>query len=267
MKSSFILPLFVPADRPDRFSKALSSGTDAVIIDLEDAVSPLAKINAREFLKNGLDSLINRETTSIYVRINGTETPWFSEDLELVSKLEIDGIVLPMTENSEEILQIKQTMGSNRSVIALVESAKGLASIRSFAAIVEKIAFGSIDFCADLGCAHERTALLAARSEIILASRLAGLEAPIDGVTTSIHDKDLVTSDAQYAQRLGFSGKLLIHPSQIIPARVGFAPTPDEIVWAEKILSATQDGAAIAVDGQMVDAPVLARAKTILSKI
>jgi citrate lyase subunit beta/citryl-CoA lyase len=127
-----------------------------------------------------------------------------------------------------------------------------------------RLAFGSIDFCADLGIGHTRQALLAARSEIVLASRLAGLFAPIDGVTTAIDNTELIEDDARYARELGFRGKLCIHPRQLMPARRGFSPSADEISWAQRILAAGPHGA-ISVDGKMVDAPVRAQAQRILA--
>ena len=134
---------------------------------------------------------------------------------------------------------------------------------RRIAGAGARLAFGSIDFAADIGCAHVREALLSARSELVLASRLAGRAAPLDGVTTSINDPDLVRGDAAHAAMLGFGGKLLIHPAQVEPARAGFRPTPDELAWAERVLAAGRDGRATTVDGAMVDAPVRLRAEQV----
>ena len=126
------------------------------------------------------------------------------------------------------------------------------------------LAFGSIDFCADLGCAHTRAALSAARCEIVLASRLAGIGAPLDGVTTAIDDAAAIESDARHARELGFGGKLLIHPRQVAPALAGLMPDAAEIEWARRVVAAA-DGAS-RVDGAMVDAPVRLRAEAILSR-
>ena len=149
--------------------------------------------------------------------------------------------------------------------IALIESARGLAAARDIARACGRLAFGSVDFAADLGCAHTREALLLARLELVLASRLAGLPAPLDGVTTAIHDDALVESDARHAAELGFGGKLLIHPKQVAAALRGFAPGEAEIAWARRVLAAGGDGA-VAVDGMMIDAPVRLRAERILSR-
>jgi citrate lyase subunit beta/citryl-CoA lyase len=126
------------------------------------------------------------------------------------------------------------------------------------------LAFGSIDFCVDIGAANDRDALLAARSAIVLASRLGDLQPPLDGVTVAIDDMALIEADARYALRLGFGGKLCVHPRQIVPVRNGFAPSADEVSWAKRILEAGAEGA-VAVDGMMVDSPVRSRARQILA--
>ena len=132
---------------------------------------------------------------------------------------------------------------------------------------VHRLVFGSIDFQLDLGMrdAHEEE-LLYFRSQIVLASRLAGLAAPIDGVSTAIDDAEALHTDVQRARRLGFGGKLCIHPKQVAGVHRGFAPSADELAWAQRVLaaSAAAGGAAIAVDGKMVDKPVLLRAAAIV---
>jgi len=262
VKPPHVTVLFVPANRPDRFAKAESSGADAIIIDLEDAVVPEAKVAARSTLR--LPGVLPKGS-DVFVRVNSRQTPWYSDDLVAVAQLSIAGIVLPKTESVEDIEATSQSIPGAR-VIALIETARGLASVReiSGATGVTRLAFGSIDFCVDIGAAHEREALLAARSEIVLASRLMELQPPLDGVTTALDDSALIEEDARYAHRLGFGGKLCIHPSQIVPVRRGFASSPEEIAWAKRVLA---DGAteAISVDGMMVDSPVRARARQILA--
>lgn len=255
----FTAPLFVPANRPERFEKAADAGVDAVILDLEDAVAADAKDAARAALRSGFASV------PVLVRVNGLGTPWHAADLAALAGHDFSGVMVPKAEASEAFTSLCRA--SPVPVIALVESARGLADARRIAgtANVARIAFGSIDFCADLGCAHIREALLAARSELVLASRLAGLVAPVDGVTTSIEDASAIAADARHARDLGFGGKLAIHPRQLAPIRAGFAPDEAEVVWARKVL-ASGDGAA-AVDGAMVDEPVRIRARAILGRL
>jgi citrate lyase subunit beta/citryl-CoA lyase len=254
-----VTPLFVPGDRPERFAKVLASGADAMIIDLEDAVAPENKVLAREGLRAALPEM------DIFVRINGVGTKWHAADLAACAGAKISAVMLAKTESAADVAAVATATG--RKVVALIESALGLAMAREIAGNpgTLRLAFGSIDFCTDLGAAHTRDALLAARSALVLASRLANLPPPLDGVTTSIHDSALIQDDAAYAQNLGFGGKLCIHPSQIAAVRAGFAPSDADIAWAEKILGAAEHGA-VSVDGAMVDAPVRLRARQILAR-
>lgn len=257
------LLLFVPADRPERFAKAVAAGADAIIVDLEDAVAPAAKDGARAGLSAALAGL--ERTVPIFLRINATGTPWHAADLAAAPGLSLAGIVLPKAESAAELQAVRDAI-PGKTLLALVETASGLAVAEEIAGACDRIAFGSVDFAADLGCAHAREALLLARSRLVLAARLAGAPPPIDGVTLSVKDGDAVEEDARHAAALGFGGKLLIHPAQIDPARRGLAPTAGDIAWAEGIVAGSADGAARAVDGIMVDAPVLARAHHILQR-
>src|SRR5690606_34807527 len=149
-----------------------------------------------------------------------------------------------------------------KPVIALIESAIGIGNAREIARAegVARLAFGSVDFCADLGCMHARNVLLPARFELVMASRLAGIAAPIDGVTLEMQVAEAAASDAAHARALGMGGRLCIHPSQVEPVLSAFRPTEAEIKWAQKIL-ASGDGA-VSIDGVMVDEPVRIRART-----
>lgn len=256
--SHFFAPLFVPANRPERFAKAAASGADAIILDLEDAVARDAKDAARAALSASFTSL------PVLVRINAVGTPWFSQDIAAIAALPaVAGVMLPKAEATSIATLAGQT---DRAVVALIESARGLADARIVAAhpAVTRLAFGSIDYAADIGSAHTRETLLFARCEIVLASRLAGLVAPLDGVTTVIDDAGVTEAEARYARDLGFGGKLCIHPKQIAPTLAGFAPTEAEIAWARKVI-ASGDGAAN-VDGAMIDEPVRIRARRILGQ-
>lgn len=256
----FLVPLFVPGHRPDRFDKAAAAGPDAVILDLEDAVPVEAKNEARAALHRNFTHRL------VIVRVNAAGTPWHAADLAAAARLTPDAVILPKAESISVLDQVSASLGPQVPVIALVETAQGLANARAVAAhpAVARIAFGSVDFCADIGCAHVREALLGARLELVLASRLAGIAAPLDGVTTMIDNPCVATDDARYASALGFGGKLAIHPRQIAAIREGFAPDEQEIAWARKVL-ASGDGAA-SVDGAMVDEPVRIRARAILAR-
>ncbi len=252
-------PLFVPANRPERFAKAASSGADAVILDLEDAVAADAKQVARAALDASFTGL------PIIVRINGHGTPWHEEDIAAAARIPVAGVILPKAEDAAVAVAVARMLA--KPVIALVESARGLAVARSVAAAegVARLAFGSVDFCADLGCAHLREVLLPARSELVLASRLAGIAAPLDGVTVQLDNPAASFDDAAHARALGMTGKLCIHPRQIGEVKRAFTPSATEIDWAQRVL-ASGDGA-VSVDGAMVDEPVRIRARAILTQI
>ncbi len=253
--------LFVPATRPDRFAKAANAGADAVILDLEDAVGEADKDDAREKLATGFTDL------PVIVRINASGTRWHEGDVAAVRALRPAGVMLPKAETAEGVAAVVAALGLEVPLIALIETASGLANARAIAATagVRRLAFGSVDYCADLACDHLREILLPARVELVLASRLAGISPPIDGVTTALDDSSVTAGDAAHARSLGMSGKLCIHPRQIAPVKRAFAPSQTEIAWAERVLAAG-DGA-VSVDGAMVDEPVRRRARTILASV
>ncbi|MEV6830991.1 CoA ester lyase [Amycolatopsis sp. NPDC051102] len=245
--------LFVPGDRPDRFGKAVASGADAVILDLEDAVAPAAKDSARAAVGEWLES------HRALVRINAPGTPWFDADAALVAARGVP-VVVPKAE-------IPGALAGFREVVALVETAAGVERAGELAAVpsVTRLAFGSVDLAAELGVSPEDLESFAyARSRLVIASAAAGLAPPVDGVTTDLRDDARLEADVRYARRLGFGGKLCIHPRQVAPARAAFAPTEAELDWARRVVTA---GAAVSVvDGRMVDRPVLARARRILGE-
>lgn len=252
----FVAPLFVPANRSDRFRKAAASGADALILDLEDAVPPEAKHAARAALIAGFTDL------PIFVRINAAGTEWHEQDLAAVAGLSVAGIMVPKAES----VSVLEKASRIAPVIALIETAVGVGTARALATsgAAQQFAFGSVDFAVEMGCAHEPGPLSAARSEILLASRLGGLRPPIDGVTTAIDDLVMVKRDAAAACAFGFGAKLLIHPKQVPPVFEAFTPSANQIAWAKRVLS-SGDGSA-RVDGEMVDAPVRERARALLSR-
>jgi citrate lyase subunit beta / citryl-CoA lyase len=254
--ASIVAPLFVPANRSERFAKAAASGADAVILDLEDAVPADAKHIARAALSSfALDC-------PLIVRINGVGTPWHEEDCAAIGALSLAAIMLPKTERVEDLARLR----SIAPVIALVETARGVAESRGIAqsGMAARLAFGSVDYAADLGCDHDYDLLYAARAELVLASRLGNLPPPIDGVTTDLASTVTADRDARAARALGFGGKLLIHPSQVDIVLDAFRPSVAEIDWARRIID-SGDGA-VRLDGAMVDEPVRIRARAVLAR-
>ncbi|MEB8388743.1 CoA ester lyase [Rhodobacteraceae bacterium KMM 6894] len=257
------LPLFVPADRPDRFAKAAAAGPDAVIVDLEDAVAPTARASARANLTEALKGI----DAPIILRINAAGTDWFEADLTAAANLPLAAVMLAKAETAEACAQVARTAGL--PVIALIETARGIADVAQVAGASARLAFGSIDYAADLGMGHTRASLMAARSALVLAARLAGQPAPLDGVTTATRDEALIEADCRHAVEMGLTGKLIIHPAQLTPARRSFAPSDDEVAWARRVVMAAQEAngsAAVLLDGAMIDAPVVARAHQILAR-
>lgn len=258
--------LFVPGDRPDRFGKAAASGADAVIIDLEDAVAAADKPAARR------SALKYVSSQPAYIRMNGTATDFFTEDLDGIARAGegLRGVVLPKSERAEQFAALDAQLPTGVVVIALVETPSGVlaASEVARAPRVTRLAFGSADFLLETEIEDEREGLLAARSQLVLAARAAGHPGPIDGITTTLDDPRAVTRDAEYGRRLGFAGKLCIHPRQVGPAARGLAPSAAEYSWAQRVIDAAagSHGAAVRVDGEMIDRPRLARAETIVDR-
>ncbi|MES0099103.1 CoA ester lyase [Mesorhizobium sp. M0019] len=259
-----VVPLFVPGSRPERFAKADDSDADAVILDLEDAVAPGDKGLAREAVVGHAAAL----RSPVIVRINAAATPWHDADVGALRRLASAAVMLPKTEHPEDIGNLTRQVARDVSVIALIESARGLANLPDILASpgVVAVAFGSIDFSLDLGCAHDRLILLAARNEIVWRSRAANRAAPIDGVTTDLSHPEITEDDARHAMKMGFGGKMAIHPKQIQPIGRAFRPSENEIIWAREIVGVASSGEAVQINGEMVDRPVLERARRILRR-
>jgi citrate lyase subunit beta/citryl-CoA lyase len=255
--------LFVPATRIERVPKALAAGADAVIVDLEDAVAPADKRAARDTLAGGFP-----DARSVLVRVNGPDTEWFEDDLKMCAELRPLGVVMSKAETADQLRNVGSRLHAGAILLPLVETARGYANIAAQCGVpaVQRLMFGSIDFQLDLGIVGDREELLYFRSGIVLASRLAEVQPPIDGVTVDIENIARVRDDTLYARRLGFGGKLCIHPKQIAPVNQCFRPTAEETAWAQRVVDAAgaAQGGAVQVDGKMVDRPVLLKAQEIL---
>ena len=255
--------LFVPGDRPERFAKARASGADAVIVDLEDAVAPANKGAARDAVAGALDA-----AQPVVLRINGADTAWFEDDARLAAHPGVSAVMLTKAAAVEAVAALRTASGG-KPVLALVESAAGMANLTALAAAqgVARLVFGSIDFQLDLDIADDDLALLPFRMQLVLASRVANLPPPVDGVTTALDDPLRIEGDARRARSLGFGAKLCIHPRQVAIVNGAFSPSAAEVAWAQRVVeaAAASGGAAVAVDGKMVDAPVLARARRLLA--
>lgn len=257
--------LFVPANRVDRFEKALNTQADVIIVDLEDAVPVDLKVSARQALKNWL---IANPQQQIMIRTNSRKTEWFEADIKLAKLSNVRAIVLPKTESPEDILAILTVQ--NIEVFALIETPLGFANIRQIAqtAYLRALMFGSIDFQLEMNMHGGYAELLSFRNEFVLASKLAGIESPVDGVTVDFQDEALIELETQQAKNLGFTGKLCIHPNQVNIVNKVFSPTQAEIDWAIRVIKVVKEaqGQALSLDGKMIDLPVILRAEKILKQ-
>lgn len=270
--------LFVPGDRPDRFDKAVAADPDVVVLDLEDAVAAQHRAAARESVVSWL-----RGGGRAAVRINGVGCSDHEKDVaalaSVATKHAADGagdatdvglvaVLVAKAEDPALLTGLAERLSV--PVVALLETAVGVLRAAEIAAAdgVARLAIGHLDLAADLGADTSRVAMLHARSHLVLASRAAGLPGPLDGVTTALDDPDLLEDDLRHARELGMTGKLLIHPRQVEITHAAFRSTPDEVAWAQQVRAAVAEHGtgAVRLDGDMVDAPVLARADEILRR-
>ncbi len=267
--------LFVPATRPERIAKALACGAGAVIVDLEDAVAPDDKAAARSALLAAVPALAPEQRARLLVRTNAAGTPWHADDVAAVAACVAQGLAGAMVakaESASTLRAVAQALGPRGLLVPLVESNAGLDALDALARApqVVRLAFGHLDFQVDLGmeCAADEAELLPVRLALVRASRRAGLAAPVDGVTTATDDMVRLAGDTARSRRMGFGGKLCIHPAQVLPVQAAFAPDPAEIDWARRVLQAApaHGGTVFRLDGRMVDAPVLALAGRLLAR-
>lgn len=256
--------LFVPGDRADRFGKAVASGAHAVILDLEDAVAPGAKAAARAAVHSWLAA-----GGRALVRINAADTPWFADDLQMLRALPGTGAMLAKADTVSLARAAAALPG--RPLVALLETVAGFMELAALARVpgLTQIAFGSVDFGIDSGIVDSGDGMTAVRTQIVLHSRAAGLLAPLDGVSVDFSSAEQMHADAWRSCQLGFGGKLCIHPAQVGAVNRAFAPSAAEQDWAVRVLQAfaASGGAATAVDGKMVDRPVVERARRIVAAL
>lgn len=257
--------LFVPANRVERFEKALNTDADAVIIDLEDAVPLELKQSSRDALAAWLQ---NHPEYQVMIRVNSSQTEWFLADIELAKFPNVSAIVLPKTESGTEIeavLKIREI-----GIFPLIETPLGFANVRQIACTKQVIAlmFGTIDFQLEMNMNGGYLELLSFRNEIVLASQLAKIQAPVDGVTVDFKNEDVIQLETQQAKNLGFAGKLCIHPNQVNLVNQTFNPSSQEITWAKQIMQAIKEtkGQTVSLNGKMIDLPVILQAQKIIDR-
>ena len=281
--------LFAPGNHPRRVEKALSLGADAVILDLEDAVATSDKAAAR---KPVAEALKGPRRCRGYVRPNAPSSPFCYQDLVETLHDKVDGVVLPKVESAADLHAIDWLMAAlerehgitegSIDLIPMVETAAGVArvdrivqarNLRPYRAPwrVKRLAFGAADYSLDVGLmpSHEEPELAEARTRVVLASRAAGMEGPLDSPWFHLRDMEGYRLAVERSRRGGFQGRLCVHPDQVPVANELFTPSADEVARAERIVAAfrqaeARGAAAVEVDGQMVDYPIVHRAQALL---
>lgn len=265
--------LFVPAIKPERIAKALDSGADCVIIDLEDAVAEGSKDGARAELARQLPHLTVVQRARTVVRVNAIGTRWHEADVALLRDWAGQGVavMLPKSEDAGALRDVALKLGDAARIVALIESLAGLDALDLIVRVpqVARLAFGHLDFQLDMGmrASPEEPELAFARNALVAASRRARLPAPIDGVTTDTGNAERLALDARRARAFGFGGKLCIHPTQVVGVNEALGYSEAEQAWAHRVLAeaARRGGEAFSFNGRMVDLPVIRVAEVIVA--
>lgn len=261
--------LFTPGSDERKLARALASGADAVVADLEDAVAPAEKGTARELVTRMLAEPI-RDCVRI-VRINGADTDLWEDDLAAIAPLRLDAVMLPKA-TPEAVAALGP---SGPPLVAIVETAAGLRLAYETACVprVAALALGAADLGAELRLEPRADGqeLLFARSSLVVDSAAAGIGSPLDVVHLDTRDDEGLEQEAALARSLGFGGKLCIHPAQVEIVNRVFGPSEEQFAWARAAIGAYERGlaggrGAVSLDGEMIDAPVVERARAILKK-
>lgn len=274
--------LFTPGNHARRVEKSFTIGADAVILDLEDAVALAEKITTRPMVVNALKQA--RQCRG-YVRVNSIDTEFCFDDIEAVVGPWLDGVVVPKVERAADFQAIDWMVGAlerragmtpgSIDVVPIIETARGHANARDIAAAggrLKRLTFGGADYTRDLNIewTMNEDELAAVRAELVLASRLANIEPPVDTVFVHIKESEKFIAAAQRGREFGFQGKLCIHPDQVALSHSVFSPSIEEFNWAQKIiesfkLAEAQGQASIQVDGYFVDYPIVEKAQRIVA--
>ena len=284
--------LFAPGNHARRVEKALTLGADAVILDLEDSVAVAEKPAARAPVA---EALARPRACRGYVRVNAASTSWCYGDLVATLRKGVDGVVLPKVESAADLHAIDWLIANlerergidvgSIDLMPIVETAVGVQrvdrilqarSLRPYSGPwrVKRIAFGAGDYANDVGLSPslDEPELDDARARLVLASRAAGVEGPIDSPWFHFKDSEAFARSLARSRRGGFQGRLCIHPDQVQPVNSAYLPSAEEVAQAERIVAAFREAeakgsAAIQVDGQMIDYPIVFRAQAILDAV
>ncbi len=268
--------LFTPGTRGDRIQKALETGAaDVVVADLEDAVAPDQKAEARQVVLSAMDaSEPGRAQRAI--RINPWPTSLAEDDLDAVLSADVDLLVIPKAESPDHIRALDVRLGDHPARLLLIlETAEGVLNARELARASDRvaaIAFGAEDLAADAGLRRspENVEVAVPRSLVALAAAATGVAA-IDMITADFKDTERTGREASEARALGYKGKMCLHPAQVEVVHQAFAASTEEVAWAKRVMDAVDaagsgSGGVVVVDGKMVDVPLVRQAQSILAE-
>ncbi|MDP3300323.1 MAG: CoA ester lyase [Phenylobacterium sp.] len=260
--------LFTPANRPDRFARALDSGADAVCLDREDAVAPADKASARA---SALEFLSQRPAGGVQVglRLNGRTSPWFTDDLRTAAPAQADFFMIPKASSAHEFGMLQRALGDARPFWPLVETAEGLMRCWDIAEApgVGGILFGAFDYSAEVGCDMTWEPLLFARSQIAAACARAGIQA-LDAPPGLVGEPEVLSAETDRARRLGFTGRACIHPDQVAPVNAAYTPSAEDLDRARAVIAAfdAAEGGPALLDGKLIELPVARAARRIVDR-
>jgi citrate lyase subunit beta/citryl-CoA lyase len=275
--------LFAPGNHARRVEKALTLPTDAVILDLEDAVAVSEKPATRNLV---VQALSHGGRCKLYVRVNAYSTEWCYADVVAIARPGLDGIILPKVETADQLRSVDWLLSNLErerglpeggiDLMPIIETALGMSNIGSIAGSgsrTKRLAFGAGDYTLDLGMVWSRdeTELLPARATVVMASRAAGIEPPLDTVWADLRDAEGFARSAERAAALGFQGKMCIHPDQIAATNSAFSPSEQQLIWAKRVIAAFDEAeakglASIQLDGQFIDYPIVQRARHVAAQ-
>lgn len=277
--------LFAPGNSEKLLQKVFSAGADAVVLDLEDAVPAAEKAQARRMVAALLERQHAGPSLPVYVRVNGMETGLWREDLAAIVGPGLRGVRLPKAEAAADVGRFVDALQEQEArrglapgaieVVCTIETARGVCAAHALAACprVANLTFGAADFAQDAGVdpGEEETETLMARSQLVLASRAAGIDPPVASVFTRVHDDEGLRRSTEAARRLGFFGRSVIHPRQLPVVHEVFTPAADAVARAREIVEVYEGalahgrGTALTGDGRFVDVAVARRARALLS--
>jgi citrate lyase subunit beta/citryl-CoA lyase len=275
--------LFAPGNHARRVEKALTLPADAVILDLEDAVAISEKPATRELV---VAAFGQPRHGRLYLRVNAYTTEWCYADIVTIARSGLDGIILPKVETADQLRSIDWLLANLErerglpvggiDLVPIIETALGMSNIGAIAGSgsrTKRLAFGAGDYTLDLGMVWSRdeAELLPARSAVVMASRAAGIEPPLDTVWADLRDAEGFALSARRAAELGFQGKMCIHPDQIAVTNAAFSPSAQQLSWAARVVAAFEEAeakglASIQLDGQFIDYPIVQRARQVIAR-